>query len=147
MITKKDYETAKKNYTKLLKARNKSNALIEDTIARYIKAQTRAKSKKLALEKDALVNAEKYDCIKMYDGISDIQEAYGVGAISESEMDRLESLWAEREAIKKNVDDSGYYSDEVTQALDKALLSIADIYDDDIHNAKELIKKFENGDY
>ena len=62
-------------------------------------------------------------------------------------MDKLEALWEEREAIKKNVDDSGHYSDEVTQALDKALLSIADIYDDDIDNAKELIKKFENGDY
>ena len=93
------------------------------------------------------MNAEKYDCIKMYDRISDIQEAYGIGAISEAEMDKLEALWEEREAIKKNVDDSGHYSDEVTQALDKALLSIADIYDDDIDNAKELIKKFENGGY
>ncbi len=147
MITKKDYEAAKKNFTRLLKARNKANALIEDTIARYIKTQTRARSKKIALEKDALMNAEKYDCIKMYDRISDIQEAYGIGAISEAEMDKLEALWEEREAIKKNVDDSGHYSDEVTQALDKALLSIADIYDDDIHNAKELIKKFEYGGY
>lgn len=52
----------------------------------------------------------------------------------------IEALWEEGEAIKKNVNDSGHYSDEVTQALDKALLSIADIYDDDIDNAKELIK-------
>ncbi len=147
MITKGDYKSAKKQYTRLLKARNKATALIEDTIARYVKAQTRARSKKIASEKDALVNAEKYDCLKMYEKYSDIQEAYGVGAISETEMDKLEALWAERESIWEKVDNTGHYSDDVTIALNEALLAIIDIWDDDIGNAKGLMKKFENGEY
>ena len=140
----KKYQEDKKIYEELVKARNKAIALIEDASARYVKEKTRARSKKIAAEKDGLVNSEKYSVLAIYESKSDIQDAYGVGSISEAEMDKLEALWDERESIKNSVDDTGHYADDVTKALQAAILSITDLWEDKIEDAKTSVKSYED---
>ena len=140
----KKYQESKNTYEKLVKARNKAISLIEDASARYVKEKTRARSKKIAAEKDGLVNSEKYSVLSIYESKSDIQEAYGIGIISEAEMAKLEALWDERESIKNSVDNTGHYSDDVTKALQAAILSITDLWDDEIEDAKVSVKSYED---
>ena len=138
-VGQKDIEDAQKKAKEKIKARNKALSLIDDAKARYIKEKTRARSKKAAMEKDALLNDPKFKALDEYNRREDINEDYGFDAITEAERDRLEDLWDLREKIRaKEVD--GYYKDDVTEALHQAYLAIADIYEDAAEYAEKLEK-------
>lgn len=141
IILLKEAEEAKKKADRLKNARNKAFYLIKDAEARYIKEKTRAKSKKAAEEKDALIKSPRFSKLDDYDRREDIQEAYGCDYISESERDKLEALWDEREEIKNKVVD-GYYQDDVTEALHKARTAIIDLWEDEIEAAEIIQKDF-----
>ena len=136
-VTQKDIEDAKKESQEKIKARNKAMSLIEDAKARYIKEKTRARSKKAALEKDALLSSPKFKDLELYEKRQDIIEAYGFDCITMEESDRLEALWDEREAIRNRVED-GFYQDDVTRALHEAYMTCVDLYEDRIEYAKKL---------
>lgn len=131
IITLKEYEETKKEAHKKIKARNNAVAAITDAKARYIKKKTGARSKKAATEKDALAKAKKYDCLGLYERREDIREYYGYGGITESECDRLEALWDEREEILKKTED-GIYRDTVTDLLDAAISYTYGAFEDEI---------------
>lgn len=141
IILCKEADAARKKAEHLIKARNKACALIDDAKARYIKGKTRAKSKKAAMERDALANSPRFDVLKEYERRQDIQESYGVDYITASERDRLEELWDEREEIKNNIVD-GFYRDDVTDALHYAYIAIADIWEEQIEEALQIEKIF-----
>jgi hypothetical protein len=124
------------------KATNKAKALVNDAKARYIKQKTRAKSKKAAVEKDTVLNSDRFKVLEIYDRFEDIQECYGLEMITEAERDRLEALWEERENIKNQTED-GIYKDLVTEALDMACNYILEIWHDEIYDAEQLKKKFD----
>ena len=63
--TRKDLDAAEKKRTALIKARNNACSAINDAQARYIKKKTGAKSRKLAMEKDALLSSPKYEKLKI----------------------------------------------------------------------------------
>lgn len=126
-----DFGEIEKSAKEKMMARNKAASAIEDALARYIKTKTRAKSRKAALEKDAAINAQRFNKLNTYERREDIQEAYGWGFISESERDRLEELWDERENIKASSVD-GVYSDLTTQCLEKAKLYVLGLFEDEI---------------
>ena len=60
---------------------------IQDAIARYRKAKLRARSKAKASSEDIFLPLEEYS------SRTDIQDAYGYEMISETEYDRLMTLW------------------------------------------------------
>ena len=130
-IEAQDFARMKKSATEKIKARNRAEALIKDATARYIKEKTRARSKKLALEKDAAINAPRFAKLAEYDRRDDIREAYGVGYITESQADKLEDLWDEREKLKSTSTD-GYYADLVTECLTQARNFVAGMFEDEI---------------
>lgn len=140
-ISLKEAKEMEKIEKSLRQARNRACYLIENAKARYIKEKTRARSKKLALERDAIVNSSKYDVLADFDRREDIQEAYGCDCFDEKERDRLEDLWDEREAIKNSSVD-GFYEDKVTQALNQARLAIVDLWEDEIEAAESVQMKF-----
>ncbi len=144
MVSVKEYEKEQKNAEKLIKTRNKACALISDAQARYVKEKTRARSKKAAMEKDALLNSPRYKCLNIYNKKEEIQDDYGYDAITESERDRLEELWDEREEVRHKKDDAGFYKDEVTEALNEAYVHIADIWESEIEKSRAKIKEFED---
>ena len=144
IITKVQYESSQKKASKLIKARNRACSLINDAVARYVKEKTRARSKKAAMEKDALLKSSKYKVLNDYERKEDIQDAYGYDFISASERDRLEDLWDEREELRNNKDENGIYSDEVTKALNEAYIHIADIWEDEITKLKKTVKEYED---
>ena len=129
---------AEKDAKRIITARHKAEALINDAMARYVKGKTRAKSKAIAQEKDALLNSAKFEPLTDYEKFTDIQDYYGAGGLSESEFDKLTDLWEEREAIKENIVD-GKYSDDVTKILEQAIISIRD-YGEDIVERFEMQK-------
>ncbi len=129
---------AEKDAKRIITARNKAEALINDAMARYVKEKTRAKSKAAAQEKDALLNAAKFAPLKDWESYDDVQSYYGAGGLSESEFDHLTALWEEREALKENIVD-GQYSDDVTKILEQAIISIRD-YGEDIVERFEMQK-------
>lgn len=131
IIFRDDYEKSKKEVDKLIKARNQAAAAIRDASARYIKSKTRARSKKAALEKDAAINNKKFAALKEYDRREDIVEMYGWGSITESQKDKLEALWDEREELKRSTK-NGIYSDKVTELLELAHHYILGMYEDEI---------------
>lgn len=92
-VGQKDIEEAQKIAKEKIKARNRALALIDDAKARYIKEKTRARSKKAAMEKDALLSDPKFEVLDGYNRREDINEDYGYDAITEAERDRLENLW------------------------------------------------------
>ncbi len=131
-----------KEATEKKKAINKAVSAVTDAKARYIKQKTRARSKKAALEKDAVLNSDRFKVLEDYDRFKDIQEAYGYDFITEAERDRLEALWEEREGIRNQTED-GIYKDLVTEALDMACNYILEIWHDEIYDAEQLKKKFD----
>ena len=52
-----------------------------------------------------------FDELKDYNGIEDIQNAYGWDIITRAQMDRLMEMW---EAREKYIDESGKFTDRVT---------------------------------
>ena len=142
LILLKDVEEAEKIAKEKQKAINIAGARINDAKARYIKEKTRARSKKAAMEKDAVLNSGRFDKLAEYGRFEDIQEAYGYDCITEKERDDLEALWQEREDIKNHTDD-GIYKDLVTEALDKAWLAIQDMWSDEIDKATVMRRRFD----
>ena len=118
-------------------ARNRAAWCIKDAIARYVKEKTRAKSRKAAMEKDAVVNSPRFAKLADYDRREDIAEAYGYGCITSGEMDRLEALWDEREDLKKHTDGSGMYTDSVTECLYSALSHVEGLYAEELEEFDE----------
>lgn len=142
LITYKQKQDAEKEAATLRAARNRARSLIMDAKARYIKDKTRARSKREAEEKDALINSPKYDRLKDYERFEDIQEAYGVDYITEAERDRLEELWEERERVKAKTT-GGIYKDDVTEALNAASEFLDDFRQEEIDAADYIVKEFE----
>ena len=85
-----------------------ARSIITDGINRYIKKMLRARNKKQA--EDLSV----FDELKDYNGIEDIQNAYGWDIITRAQMDRLMEMW---EAREKYIDESGKFTDRVTGML------------------------------
>lgn len=141
IYTWKDVEDAARKTKQIIKARNKACALIEDARARYVKEKTRARSKKAALEKDALLNSPHFAPLKEYERREDILEAYGCACITSSELDRLEELWDEREAIREKTVD-GFYVDDVTNALTEAYAFASALWEDEIDECKIVKNEF-----
>lgn len=133
-----EFARLEKSANEKLKARNRAESIVKDAIARYVKEKTRARSKKAALEKDAAINAPRFNKLAEYDRFDDIREAYGMGYITESQADRLEDLWNEREKLKEMSID-GVYSDLVTDCLVQAKQFVAGLFEDEIGEF-ELIK-------
>ena len=129
-----DMKEAKNKADTLRKAINKARFLITDARNRYIKEKTRARSKKAAEEKDALIHQPKFNVLNDYTKFEDIQEAYGVDMISEAERDKLEDLWEERENLK-NKTVNGIYQGQVTEALRLAWEFVDGLWEDEIQEA------------
>jgi hypothetical protein len=130
-MSAKDFGEIEKSAKEKMMARNRAASAIEDALARYIKTKTRAKSRKAALEKDAAINSQRFAKLSTYERREDIQEAFGWGIVTESERDRLEDLWDERESIKTASID-GVYSDLTTQCLEKARHYVLGLFEDEI---------------
>lgn len=142
-MTPVELEKLKKDAERLKMARNRALALIKDAQNRYIKEKTRAKSRKAAEEKNAILESPRFKVLDEYDRRGDILEAYGCGVITESESDRLEELWDEREAIRNKTFD-GVYQDEVTDALRIASEAISDLWEKEIENAEDAEREFKD---
>ena len=99
-MLEKEFAEIEKSAQEKMKARNRAESLIRDALARYVKEKTRARSKKAAMEKDAALHSPRYAKLAEYDNRDDIREAYGMGIITESQADKLEDLWDEREMLK-----------------------------------------------
>ena len=84
---------------------------IQDAIARYRKAKLRARSKAKASSEDIFLPLEEYS------SRTDIQDAYGYEMISETEYDRLMTLWELREQSSRK---DGSYTDRVVEMLEVA---------------------------
>lgn len=72
-----DLEKKEKEALEKQKAINKASFLINDAKARYIKEKTRARSKKAAQEKDAILNSGRFDKLNEYARFEDIQFVSG----------------------------------------------------------------------
>lgn len=140
-ISEKDAEKAEEERERITKARNNVAALIDDTLKRYRKEKTRARSKKAAEERDAYLASPKFNALKEYDKRDDIQEAYGWDYITAGERDRLEELWDERERIKNSTFD-GVYVDEVTKILGECFAVAMEYKEKELSEAERKIKKF-----
>ncbi len=126
-----EFAKMEKSANEKIKARNRAEAEIKDALARYVKSKTRARSKKAALEKDAAIHAPRFRKLDEYDRRDDIREAYGMGYITESQADKLEDLWDEREELKAMSTD-GVYTDLVTECLVQAKQFVAGLFEDEI---------------
>lgn len=140
-IMAEDFEEKKAEAERLMKARNRAAALIKDAKARYVKEKTRAKSRKAALEKDEMLKSPRFKALDIYDEREDIMEHYGWDGITESEKDRLEALWDEREELKKS-SNCGIYEDGVTEILDAARSYAETMHEDRIEEYEELERAF-----
>jgi hypothetical protein len=103
--------------------------IIADGLARYRKKMLHAKSLKQAEDRSM------FDVLDDYRNKEDIQEAFGWGCITDSEMRRLWNLWDVRERVAA---DSGRYSDRVTQILERAIDNCGDKYTDALEEFEAL---------
>ena len=110
-----------------------ARGIIADGIARYKKARLKVRSKRAA-------NENPFAELEGYRIKQDIQDDYGWGIISETEMDRLNALWDAREA---SLSDAGKYEDRVTQILERALNIAADEFIDQLSEFQELEHQME----
>lgn len=118
-----DWDHLKQNVAKAKSIRNnleKARDIIKEGMLRYIKSKIKARNKKQAEDME-LVFKDLAD----YKSKAEIQEAYGYDFISETEMRRLQDLWDARETY---VDESGKFSDEVTNMLDSAIRLLGEQY-------------------
>ena len=136
-LSGEEFEKLRKEADEKRKARNRATAYIKGALARYVKEKTRAKSRKAAMEKDAALNGPRYAKLADYDRREDISEAYGYGCITSGEMDRLEALWDEREDLKKHTDESGLYTDSVTECLYSAISHVEGLYAEELEEFDE----------
>ncbi len=108
-----DYDDIKKQAAEAQKVISTAQDIIIDASTRYKKKKLKARNKAQANDM-ALMFAD----LEGYESIEQIRDAYGWELISEKEMDRLMELW---ELRKTMVDETGKYSDPVTDVLDKAV--------------------------
>lgn len=141
IILKSELDEAEKKAKEFIQAKNRACFLIEDAKARYIKDKTKARSKKAAMEKGAILNSSRFDKLKEYDRKDDILEAYGWDMITEKQCDELQALWDEREEIKNHVED-GRYTDMVTLALAEAWAYVEGLWDKEITEYETMKKEF-----
>ena len=137
-----EFAKIEKSANEKIKARNRAEAEIKDALARYIKGKTRARSKKLAMERDAAVNSPRFAKLADYDRRDDIREAYGIGMLTESQADKLEDLWDERERLKSMSVD-GVYADLVTECLVQATLFVAELFEDEIADYEQAKREYD----
>ena len=142
-ILAEDLEKAEADSKEKIKARNRAQSIISDACARYIKEKTRARSKKVAQERDAILKSPRFDKLNEYERFEDIQECYGWAYITEKERDELEALWMEREELKNHTGDNGIYKDLVTKALGQAEIFLMEIWEEDIQKAQAMRKQFD----
>ena len=109
IILADEVENAEKLAKEYQKAINRAQSLINDAKKRYIKEKTRARSKKAAEEREAVLKSSRFKDIEIYDRREDILDAYGWGIISMEECDRLEALWDEREEIRNQFNGINFY--------------------------------------
>lgn len=99
-----------------------ARGIINDAMQRYIKKKLNARNKKQAADME-LMFADLAD----YKSEDEILDAYGYDCITEKEYDRLIDLWRKRE---KFVDESGKFSDRVTELVQAAMNSVGEQYYD-----------------
>lgn len=133
-----EFSKIEKSAKEKIQARNRAEACINDALSRYVKDKTRTRSRKAALEKDAAIHSPRFKKLEDYDRFDDIHEAYGMGYITESQADKLEDMWEEREKLKAMSVD-GVYSDLVTECLIQAKRYVAGMFEDEIGDF-EIIK-------
>ena len=126
-----DFSKIEESAKEKIKARNNAAKCIQDALARYVKTKTRARSKKAAMEKDLAMNSPRYAKLAEYERFEDIREAYGYGCITESQADKLEALWEEREQLKSKTF-VGHYKDLVTECLEAAESAVMSMFEDEI---------------
>ena len=107
-----DYLDMERTAKQLRREINAATEIIRDGILRYKKKKLRARLKK-QVEDDSV-----FEDLKPYNSSREIQDAYGWDIISESEMDRLNLLWEERE---QHMLESGKYQDGVIKLLEHAM--------------------------
>lgn len=142
-ILAEDLEKAEADSKEKIKARNRAQAIISDAVARYVKEKTRARSKKAAQERDAILKSPRFDKLNEYERFENIQECYEWDYITEKERDELEALWMEREELRNHTDDSGLYRDLVTKALGQAEIFLMELWEEDIQKAQAMRKQFD----
>ena len=99
-----------------------ARGIINDAMQRYIKKKLNARNKKQAADME-LMFADLAD----YKSENEILDAYGYDCISKKEYNRLTALWRKRE---KFVDESGKFSDRVTDLVQVAMHSVGEQYYD-----------------
>ena len=99
-----------------------ARGIINDAMQRYIKKKLNARNKKQAADME-LMFADLAD----YKSENEILDAYGYDCITEKEYNRLIGLWRKRE---KFVDESGKFSDRVTELVQAAMNSVGEQYYD-----------------
>lgn len=116
----KDFADLKKQADAVRKDISTARGILNDALTRYVKKKVNARNKKQAEDM-----AIRFADLEPYSSERDIQDAYGYDMLSEKEYDRLIDLWRMRE---KYVDDSGQFSDNVTEMLHRAMNSLGDEY-------------------
>ena len=105
---------------------------IQDAVSRYRKAKLRTRSKAKANSEDIFRPLEEYD------SQVDIQNAYGYEMITETEYDRLMTLWELREQSSRK---DGSYTDRVVEMLEVASRDIWDAYGDPVMEYDEKVSR------
>ncbi len=108
-----DYADIQKEAKRIRKIRSTTADIIKDALTRYTKKKINARNKKEAEDMKL-----RFRDLELYDSERDIQDAYGIGCITEKEYDRLLELFHLREEV---IDANGKFSDGVTELLDRAL--------------------------
>lgn len=99
---------------------SQAHSIVADAQLRYKKQKLKARSKKQASDMKLM-----FADIDGYRSEEDIRDAYGWDIITEKEMDRLIELWRTRE---KYLDESGQYSDPVTDLLQDVMNKLYEPY-------------------
>lgn len=133
LLQGEDFRAQQREIRSIQKDIATARGIIADGQVRYIKQRLRLRSRKAAVE-------NPFADLDGYNSKRDIQDAYGWELISEAEMDRLNVLWAAREA---SLSTSGKYEDRVTQMLERALNVIVDEYIDQLADFQELERRIE----
>lgn len=99
-----------------------ARGIINDAMQRYVKKKLNARNKKQAADMELM-----FADLSEYKSENEILDAYGYDCITEKEYDHLIDLWRKRE---KFVDESGKFSDRVTELVQVAMNSVGERYYD-----------------
>jgi len=125
-----DFCEQQKEAAQIRKDMSAAHSLIMDALSRYKKKKLGARSKKLAEDMKLL-----FADLEIYESKVDIQNAYGYESISEKEYYRLLDLWDKREQY---MDESGRFTDRVSEMVLAVLPMIGTEYFDFLDQAKEM---------